>query len=352
MKKSLLFNRGSFVMLCVELIILVFGAGPQVHAQSSDVYLSINRNSTTISAQPGEKGVEAARITLTNTSDKPININMPRFSAMADTDFDLRNNIDAAHFADIYDSEGHTATDDLSGAKMNEAKGLTFNVGMAVPEHSTATWILKVDISSHPRVQALAFDLDFTSKDFTIYDLTNMSAPVLVPFNLSGTNSIVCIHGSAGYCPMINVYTSDTYSAFVAFINQSGPLYAPYIPEGGMIRDQFGVDVYIVKYANGKRFKRLILSPSVFNSYGHLKWSDIKDVSSQVLNSYATSDYVFVAGDSTIWKLEPQGDTGIKRRFLAPNLNPIPSWNFDPNGIYEINTTDRDSYILGPDITS
>jgi hypothetical protein len=103
-----------------------------------------------------------------------------------------------------------------------------------------------------------------------------------------------------------------------------------------MIRARGGEDVYIIKYNNGKRFKRLILSPSVFKSYGHLKWEDIIAVDPAVLDCYATSSHVRVTGDSRIWELRSTGgDTGRKALVVS---------GYDPDSVYEINLTDLNSY--------
>ncbi|MCK4525336.1 MAG: hypothetical protein KAU07_02790, partial [Candidatus Andersenbacteria bacterium] len=49
------------------------------------------------------------------------------------------------------------------------------------------------------------------------------------------------------------------------------------------------LDVYIVKLVGEKSFKRLILNPTVFESYGHLNWGDIQTVSETVMGEYTTS---------------------------------------------------------------
>jgi hypothetical protein len=107
--------------------------------------------------------------------------------------------------------------------------------------------------------------------------------------------------------------------------------------EGDIVKTINNPDVYIIKYKNSKQYKRLILSPSVFKSYGHLKWSNIKTVSQTQLDAYPTSNLVKVAGDSNIYALTPQGDTG--QRQVLDN-----SKAYDKDSIYEINTIDRDSY--------
>jgi hypothetical protein len=107
------------------------------------------------------------------------------------------------------------------------------------------------------------------------------------------------------------------------------------IVDGSIVRAFGDIDVYIIKLKNGKAFKRLVLSPSVFRSYGHLKWENIIIVDAAVLDDYTTSNLVYVAGSSKIWLLEPQGDTGKKSVFTG---------TYDPDSVYEVNATDLASY--------
>jgi hypothetical protein len=117
------------------------------------------------------------------------------------------------------------------------------------------------------------------------------------------------------------------------------------IPEGALIRAKGGIDVYIVKYVDLKKFKRLILSPSVFNNYGHLKWSNIKEVDKGVVDSFTTSELVRAVGDDKVYKLYPQGDAGQKR--LIKDNSVLIKLGLDSDSIYEINSFDRDSYVIG-----
>lgn len=117
------------------------------------------------------------------------------------------------------------------------------------------------------------------------------------------------------------------------------------IPEGAIIRAENGIDVYIVKYIGTKKFKRLVLSPSVFKNYGHLKWENLMVVSQSTLDSFTTSELVRAVGDSKIYKLYPQGDTGQKR--LIKDTSVLTKLGLDPDSIYEINSFDRESYITG-----
>ncbi len=117
------------------------------------------------------------------------------------------------------------------------------------------------------------------------------------------------------------------------------------LPEGALIRAIGDIDVFIVKYVGAKQFKRLILSPSVFNNYQHLKWSDVRDVEKSVVDSFTTSELVRAVNDAKVYKLYPAGDTGEKRWIkTAEGFNRM---GFDWDAIYEINSFDRDSYKTG-----
>ena len=109
------------------------------------------------------------------------------------------------------------------------------------------------------------------------------------------------------------------------------------IKDGAIIRAFGDIDVYIVKLINGKAFKRVILSPSVFRSYGHLKWENVIVVDKSVLDNYVTSNLVHVVGNTSVWQLDPQGDTGKKTQ--------VTGTNYDADSVYEINSVDFASYL-------
>lgn len=120
------------------------------------------------------------------------------------------------------------------------------------------------------------------------------------------------------------------------------------IPEGALIKTKDNPDIYIVKYVGDKWFKRLILSPSVFKNYGHLRWENVMVKDQTVLNAYTTSSLVRAVGDSKVYRLYPQGDTGEKRKLKDNSV--ITKLGLDADSIYEINSYDRDSYITGADL--
>jgi chitosanase len=174
---------------------------------------------------------------------------------------------------------------------------------------------VKVDISANAPAAGKSFD-KWTGDTVNILSITSSSTTVTMPEQAIGLTA--------------------TYKDTVT--NDDGNKCRPYkdIKEGSMIRLKGGVDVYIVKYAGCKKFKRLILSPSVFRMYKHLKWKDVIDVDQATLDSFTTSNIVHVAGDNRIWELTPNGDNGKKSN--------ISGSNYDKDSVYEINAADRDSY--------
>ena len=119
------------------------------------------------------------------------------------------------------------------------------------------------------------------------------------------------------------------------------------IPDGALIRASGDVDVYVVKYVQDKKFKRLILSPGVFNNYGHLRWEDVREVTPATRDNFTTSSFVRSVGDVRVFILYPNGDIGEKR--WVPSSEIFTAYGFDWDAIYEINSFDRDSYSMGND---
>jgi len=115
-------------------------------------------------------------------------------------------------------------------------------------------------------------------------------------------------------------------------------------------------DVYIIKLINGKKFRRLVLSPHVFESYGHLEWGNIKTITNAQMLTYEISNIIRCydptegVDDPKVYRLYPDGDTGIKRWM---NMSAAAfGTSYDWDSIYFINKVDRDAYTIGTDLTS
>ena len=120
------------------------------------------------------------------------------------------------------------------------------------------------------------------------------------------------------------------------------------IKEGAIIRAKDGVDIYIVKYIGNKKFIRLILNPSVFNSYGHLKWENVIEVEKETIDSFVISNLVRNAETGKIYRLTANGDNGTRRHFQS--ISVMQRLGYDLDAVYEINGTDENSYEQGEDL--
>ena len=102
-------------------------------------------------------------------------------------------------------------------------------------------------------------------------------------------------------------------------------------------------DIYIIKKINDKKYKRLILSPQIFNSYQHLKWSSVKEVNKDTLNNYQTSNLVRVTNQEKVYQLQPtDSDQGQKEWLNLTQHEFLEA--YEPDSIYAINQTELNLY--------
>jgi len=138
---------------------------------------------------------------------------------------------------------------------------------------------------------------------------------------------------------LLSVSAAFLFLLVVSFASITPSINAMQIPEGAIIKTEHNPDVYIVKYKNGKQFKRLVLNPQVFESYGHLRWEDILIVSQSEMDSFVISDLVRVDGQTDIYQLVPNGDVGTKV-LLESTIG------YDLDLVYTINGVDFGNYVI------
>jgi len=110
-------------------------------------------------------------------------------------------------------------------------------------------------------------------------------------------------------------------------------------------------DVYIVKLMGAKKFKRLVLNPQVFTSYGHLKWENVKSITTEEMNSYKTSGIVRVETDPKVLALAPLDNTGSKS-WLNVSAADFVAAGGDWESVYTINAVDAANYVVASDVTT
>ena len=150
------------------------------------------------------------------------------------------------------------------------------------------------------------------------------------------------------------------------------------LEDGDLFRVYGESDVYLFREASqdstglGSRFMRLILNPEVFNSYSNFRWDDVREIKAIPKGPYGSSTFMWrsnlvrqIGGDNRIYMLFPDGDVGTKRwvnltdeQFVSDEVrsdffgigppSPQSMWN----AIYDINTTEFNTYRSGAPITS
>jgi len=165
--------------------------------------------------------------------------------------------------------------------------------------------------------------------------MSKIKKPISV---LTTITTIAWLSGVAMLAPMgvgAAVIDGDIVSPDAEF-TQGGITYYPY-------------DVFIVKIVGAKTFKRLILNPEVFESYGHLEWGNIQTISASTVEGYTTSQLVRADGETKVYKLVPDGDVGTKEwmNMTAAEFGATYDWD----SIYTVNSVDVGNYTVGADIT-
>ena len=140
----------------------------------------------------------------------------------------------------------------------------------------------------------------------------------------------------------ISLFTSLTTILWLSGIAALGFPTAADSADHYLIRGPDGIKVYIVMGA----YKRHIFNPEVFNMYGHLKWSDIEEVSQTVLDSYTTSDLYRVDTDYRVFSVTADGGKRHLNMTAAEFVTAGYSWG----QIFIINEKEGNFYTLGADL--
>jgi len=160
---------------------------------------------------------------------------------------------------------------------------------------------------------------------------------------------------------MVSITTTVWLSGAAMLVPMSA--LAVSVVDGDLIRNPNAegmaqLDIYIAKTVGDKKFKRLILSPHVFESYAHFdkngngnNWDDVMDVDQATMDSFTTTDLVREDGNDKVYRLYAAegSDTGSKYwlNMTAESFLAV----FDADAIYTINGTDTAGYTAGTSVT-
>ena len=134
-----------------------------------------------------------------------------------------------------------------------------------------------------------------------------------------------------------------------------------HIADGDLITTANSFDVYIAKKVGNKKFKRLILNPEIFESYGHLSWDSIKTVTQAEVDEFILSGLTMeIYSDGTpvngqVYQVSsaPNSDIGISSK-IQMSAQAFEAAGYDWDGIFKINHTEASPnfYPEGDPITA
>src|SRR3989338_7149954 len=142
-------------------------------------------------------------------------------------------------------------------------------------------------------------------------------------------------------------------TSFATVLSLSGVAYfapvagAAAIVDGDLIRATGTLDIYIAKLVGAKKFKRLILNPEIFNSYGHLSWSKVMDVTAATVAEYTNSNLVLEINadgsvkDPKVYAVTSAASSDVgERRHLNVTAAEFEAAGLDWDSLYKVNHTE------------
>ena len=156
------------------------------------------------------------------------------------------------------------------------------------------------------------------------------------------------------YTPSTTTFSAPiSHFTLVALIRTGEEPVGGVFMTGDLITTADSFDIYIVKTEGSKHYKRLILNPEIFESYG-FQWGTVKQVSQEVFNSYTTSTLGMEAnseGSPTTGKVyelrsELNTDTGTKHH-LDMTPQDFEQRGYEWGSIFPINHVEASATFYG-----
>ena len=159
---------------------------------------------------------------------------------------------------------------------------------------------------------------------------------------------------------MVSITTTVWLSGAAMLVPMSA--LAVSVVDGDLIRNPNAegmaqLDIYIAKTVGDKKFKRLILSPHVFESYAHFdkngngnNWDDVMDVDQATMDSFTTTDLVREDGNDKVYRLYAAEGADIGTKYWLNMTAASFTAVFDADAIYTINGTDTAGYTAGSNV--
>jgi len=114
------------------------------------------------------------------------------------------------------------------------------------------------------------------------------------------------------------------------------------VSDGDLVRASGDYRVYIIK----GDYKRWIQSAEIFEFYGHLGFSVVKDVTEEELDSYNESWLIRAEGDRRVYEVNDDGTKHWLNMTAEKFTSSGRSWDM----VYVVNKRERDFYATGADV--
>jgi len=329
-------------------------------------YLDVESLPVNINVEKGAKNAILNKLKLSNNTEEDFTLSGAQFYGVSSGVHKIkRSDLSSAY---LYNGETK-----IANAYINDEMEIIFSFdSIKIDKGNSIDLIFKGDIPSESDSCVLSFHLNYISEKFSLIGVDSNKKPKIrgsgssvniflfknnTPIKSSNDTKIYILdNGEKNWIKTAEEFEQKGYdwndikeidSEVVDSIPEASEP-SQEIQEGSIIRANGDVDIYIVKYIGNKKFKRLILNPFVFRSYGHLKWEDVIEVEKETVDSFTTSNLVRNAITGRIYRLTANGDSGMRRHFRS--ISVMQGLGYDLDAVYEINATDENSYDQGEDL--
>ena len=156
---------------------------------------------------------------------------------------------------------------------------------------------------------------------------------------LSSGNLTITPTPTPVFAPMLQSSSLPSVSVLPQPVNIPAKKY----PDGSLLRARGDIKVYVIN--NG--WKRHIVSPKIFNFYGHLGFDKVIEVNKSVVDSYPESRLIQLVGDKKIYEL----DNLNAKHFLDISKDKFLSLGRKTESVFVINQKEFIFYKTGASIT-
>lgn len=122
---------------------------------------------------------------------------------------------------------------------------------------------------------------------------------------------------------------------------------APALSDGDLVRASNDFRVYVIKHAGSRKFKRWIVSASIFSFYRHYGFAKVKVVDPAVLAEYMESQLIRAWGDQKVYVIRSAGPGRRADKVWVETAGDFLSAGFDWAAVYVVNSAERDWYRDG-----